>query len=71
MKVHVYAWVGQPLPDGMRLGDEEITPERLFELFNAGFDVALMHTRREVKPGEPDGTPLLALDERGKQFRQR
>lgn len=67
LKVNVYAWVKQPLPMGVKEGVQEITPERIVELFNLGCDVALMHTGAE---GE-ESAPLLALDERFKKFRQR
>lgn len=71
MRVNIVAWVGQELPFGLKPGVQDITPTQFFQLFEeAGCDVALMHARGEKKK-DPDGTPILAIDERYRKFRQR
>lgn len=79
MKVHVYAWFGQPLPEDLPAGVQEVSMERIFKLFEEGHDVMLKHVRpptqtkkERARQGElPDGIPLLALDLRYGGFRQR
>lgn len=79
MKVNVYAWFGQPLPKDLPAGVQEVSMERILQLFEEGHDIMLKHCRPEpqtkkqrAKEGQqPDRTPLLALDVTYGGFRPR
>lgn len=79
MKVHVYAWFGQPLPLGLVGGEQEVSDEMFLKLFRDGHDVMLKHCRPDVqtkkqkaREGEkPDRVPLLCLDIKYGGFRPR
>ena len=82
MKVQVVHWVGGVLPP-VRLSDDgetfEVSGEEIIKLFEMGYDVMLHHARPPVQTKKeirmkgqlPDGTPLLALDDKYRRFAQR
>ena len=76
MRVKTYGWACFSFEEFNSGQEIDLTPEKLFELFEKGYDVALWHNiesrRRKGKEIKiEESVPTLILDTGGKHFHSR